>query len=506
MSRKWTPERFITLRRIRISICVAAVFLVSILAFAIGAHKTVALEINGERKEVTTYAMSVDRLLQEQNVDIKTHDAVTSTSSELLADHAQVTVKKAYQAYVNIDGKQVPFWTVANSADQLLHFFEQNEIAATRVQVDIPNVYNKLTGGLIINHDGPVTVIADGKTSIAPNGKLTAASILDSKGIQVGKDDRVNVERDNNETILRVQRVTYGDVTNVTPIAFNTITIQDPNLEPGQQVIRQEGENGERTDTYHVTYVDGQQEDAALTSSNVTKIAVDRIIAIGPDKPKEEPKQDSQGSGNTQSNNNQSDSSGSKQDTDQNKDESKDSNQPTDNTPSNNSGNAGQNNSQNNQNQNSGSQQQPSQPEQQPTQPEQQPQQPATDPSTAGLWHPSPAQAQAYAAGAAAQYGWTGAQWDALVWLWDHESGWRWWADNPWSDAYGIPQALPGSKMGTGWQDDGAVQINWGLGYIAQRYGSPLQAKAYWLQHNWYQAVHQIKTYETEMYLIERAL
>lgn len=489
MSRKWTPERFITLRRIRISICVAAVFLAFILAFAIGAHKTVALEINGERKEVTTYAMSVDRLLQEQNVDIKTHDAVTSTSSELLADHAQVTVKKAYQAYVNIDGKQVPFWTVANSADQLLHFFEQNEIAATRVQVDIPNVYNKLTGGLIINHDGPVTVIADGKTSIAPNGKLTAASILDSKGIQVGKDDRVNVERNNNETILRVQRVTYGDVTNVTPIAFNTITIQDPNLEPGQQVIRQEGENGERTDTYHVTYVDGQQEDAALTSSNVTKIAVDRIIAIGPDKPKEEPKQDNQGSDNTQSNNNQSDSSDSKQDTDQNKDESKDNSQQTDNAQSNNDSNAGnteqnnaQNNQQNNQNQNSGSQQQPSQPEQQP----QQPQQPATDPSTAGLWHPSPAQAQAYAAGAAAQYGWTGAQWDALVWLWDHESGWRWWADNPWSDAYGIPQALPGSKMGTGWQDDGAVQINWGLRYIAQRYGSPLQAKAFWLQHKYY--------------------
>ena len=91
---------------------------------------------------------------------------------------------------------------------------------------------------------------------------------------------------------MRVQRVTYGDVTNVTPIAFNTITIQDPNLEPGQQVIRQEGENGERTDTYHVTYVDGQQEDAALTSSTVTKIAVDRIIAIGPDKPKEEPKEE----------------------------------------------------------------------------------------------------------------------------------------------------------------------------------------------------------------------
>ena len=96
------------------------------------------------------------------------------------------------------------------------------------------------------------------------------------------------------------------------------------------------------------------------------------------------------------------------------------------------------------------------------------------------------AQAQAYARGAAAQRGWTGNEWDALVWLWNKESGWDWSADNPWSDAYGIPQALPGSKMGPGWQDDGAVQINWGLQYIAERYGSPTQAKAYWLKHNWY--------------------
>ena len=102
------------------------------------------------------------------------------------------------------------------------------------------------------------------------------------------------------------------------------------------------------------------------------------------------------------------------------------------------------------------------------------------------LWHPTVAQAQTYAAGAAAQYGWTGAEWDALVWLWNHESSWLWYADNPGSDAYGIPQALPGSKMGPGWQDDGAVQIDWGLSYIAQRYGSPTQAVAWWQQHNWY--------------------
>ncbi len=58
-------------------------------------------------------------------------------------------------------------------------------------------------------------------------------------------------------------------------------------------------------------------------------------------------------------------------------------------------------------------------------------------------------------------------------------------AANP-SGAFGIPQALPGSKMGAGWQTDYKVQINWGLGYIAGSYGSPCGAWAHSNAFNWY--------------------
>jgi hypothetical protein len=83
--------------------------------------------------------------------------------------------------------------------------------------------------------------------------------------------------------------------------------------------------------------------------------------------------------------------------------------------------------------------------------------------------------AQAYAAGLVAQRGWAGSEFGCLVNLWNRESGWNSKAANP-SGAYGIPQALPGSKMGAGWQTDYKVQIRWGIGYIAGRYGSPCGA------------------------------
>ena len=283
MTRRWTPRRFVTLRRVRVTACVVSLTLASTLAFGVSARKTVALTIDGETTTVTTYAMSVDRLLQERGVKVKTHDLVESTSpTSMLSNHDVVTVRSAYQTTITINGQEVPFWTVATSAEQLIGFFEQNEADAAKVTVNIDNVYNKLTGGLIINQNGPVTVIADGQSSESPNGKLPAASILDSKGITLNKEDRVSVEKDNGETILRVRRVTHGEETRTKAVPFGTQTIIDPSLQPGEVVVRQEGEEGEIQQTYDVTYVDGEKESEMLANETTTKIALDRIIAVGP--------------------------------------------------------------------------------------------------------------------------------------------------------------------------------------------------------------------------------
>ena len=97
----------------------------------------------------------------------------------------------------------------------------------------------------------------------------------------------------------------------------------------------------------------------------------------------------------------------------------------------------------------------------------------------------SPAQAQAYARTAVSARGWGSDQFNCLLPLWGNESGWRVNAANG-SGAYGIPQALPGSKMGAGWQSDARVQITWGLNYIVGRYGTPCGAWAVWQSQGWY--------------------
>lgn len=85
--------------------------------------------------------------------------------------------------------------------------------------------------------------------------------------------------------------------------------------------------------------------------------------------------------------------------------------------------------------------------------------------------------------------GYTEADFTATVYIISRESGWSVNATNPSSGAYGLPQALPGSKMasaGADWASNYQTQLKWFWGYCAERYGSIQGAYAYWQVHHCY--------------------
>lgn len=84
--------------------------------------------------------------------------------------------------------------------------------------------------------------------------------------------------------------------------------------------------------------------------------------------------------------------------------------------------------------------------------------------------------------------GYTEEDFTATVYIISHESGWRVDAANP-SGAYGLPQALPGSKMsssGADWATNYQTQLRWFWGYCAGRYGSVQGAYSHWLSNHNY--------------------
>lgn len=90
---------------------------------------------------------------------------------------------------------------------------------------------------------------------------------------------------------------------------------------------------------------------------------------------------------------------------------------------------------------------------------------------------------------AASRYGWGSDQFACLDSLWTKESGWDYQAVNANGGATGIPQALPGSKMGTvaaDWRTNATTQVTWGLQYISAAYGTPCAAWAHSQASNFY--------------------
>ncbi len=92
---------------------------------------------------------------------------------------------------------------------------------------------------------------------------------------------------------------------------------------------------------------------------------------------------------------------------------------------------------------------------------------------------------------AASGYGWTGSEATCLDELWTRENAG--WDPAQWnlagSGAYGIPQALPASKMasaGADYMTNPATQIKWGLGNVRDTYGTPCGAWAHEEAAGWY--------------------
>lgn len=98
---------------------------------------------------------------------------------------------------------------------------------------------------------------------------------------------------------------------------------------------------------------------------------------------------------------------------------------------------------------------------------------------------------QSYAHQLVLSYGWSEEDYQALVLLWNRESSWDPYAVNKKSGACGIPQSLPCRKMakfGRDYRTNWKVQVNWGLDYIKDRYGTPSEAYRKFLgrKPHWY--------------------
>lgn len=270
-------------RRSLIAALIAVPMLVGGGVAVAGAHKTIELDVDGVQTSVSTFAGSVEGLLDEQDITPGEHDTVGPALEEPLSDGALVVVRTAHPIEVDVNGESREVWTTAQTTAEALHTVGEagravtvaasRSFDGTREALDMPLV------------DGaPVDVVVDGgePVRVVPDGEAHVEDVLALAEVRLGKLDEVVVATSNDGTAqLLVTRVAHLMRTESDTIDFETTERSDDSLYVGETRVVQEGREGLRL-RGHVVVRSGADETAGERSSYVTvREPQARIVAVG---------------------------------------------------------------------------------------------------------------------------------------------------------------------------------------------------------------------------------
>ena len=443
----------------RVVLGVAALASVGVLGIAgvgvASSHTTVMLEVNGVSRPVTAWGNTVADALKVANVSVGSGDLVQPGVAETVREGDTIVVRTSKAYTVTVDGEPRTLWTTAASADSILADAAPLGTTVT-LAADRSASRDELTP--LVSRARNVIVNADGTTrEVAVRPGQDARGILEAAGVSVHALDRVTVENDaTGELAITVSRVTRGQATETVDIPFSETTTTSSDMFVGESQVTTTGVNGVTTWTVWQEK-DGDQVLTSVpitehsTSQPVTQVRSEgtkeatptALVAAGIDpKATLEEKTESDGTTSVRYRAKLG-SISTKEEIAEITGEAKNADQATAAAAA-----AG------------------------------------AVPTTYSGEDP-----RSLAKPLVAAQGWSDSEYQCLVLLWNRESQWNPYAENSSSGAYGIPQALPGSKMasaGADWRTNPITQINWGIGYIKGRYGTPCSAWAHSNAVGWY--------------------
>ena len=448
----------------RVVLGVAALASVGVLGIAgvgvASSHTTVMLEVNGVSRPVTAWGNTVADALKVANVSVGSGDLVQPGVAETVREGDTIVVRTSKAYTVTVDGEPRTLWTTAASADSILADAAPLGTTVT-LAADRSASRDELTP--LVSRARNVIVNADGTTrEVAVRPGQDARGILEAAGVSVHALDRVTVENDaTGELAITVSRVTRGQTTETVDIPFSETTTTSSDMFVGESQVTTTGVNGVTTWTVWQEK-DGDQVLTSVpitehsTSQPVTQVRSEgtkeatptALVAAGIDpKATLEEKTESDGTTSVRYRAKLG-SISTKEEIAEITGEAKNADQATAAAAAAAAAEAG------------------------------------AVPTTYSGEDP-----RSLAKPLVAAQGWSDSEYQCLVLLWNRESQWNPYAENSSSGAYGIPQALPGSKMasaGADWRTNPITQINWGIGYIKGRYGTPCSAWAHSKAAGWY--------------------
>ncbi len=247
------------------------------------AQKSVTLTVDGQAREVRTYAGTVADVLEEEGLQPQSHDVVLPDGAAPVADGDTVVLNRARPLTLTVDGVESEVYVTALSVDEALaqlgYRAEDLVVSASRSE-RLP-----LDGmELSITTPKPVTLVVDGQERLVTTTAATAGDLLAEQGVALGATDRTSMYPDQAllaHMRLQVFRVQVGEVAVPTPIDYRTVETEDPDAFEGDEEVTQEGVEGEQVTTFRVTVTDGVETGREQLATKVTREPVDELVTVG---------------------------------------------------------------------------------------------------------------------------------------------------------------------------------------------------------------------------------
>ncbi|GAA5043283.1 transglycosylase family protein [Nocardia callitridis] len=252
-------------------------------SMAIVHHKTVTVVIDGEELSQTTMSVDVDGVLKSAGYPVGDRDRVSPDPSASVADGGTVTLNRAREVELSVDGMTQKVWTTGETAGEALQQLQIPKEAYVSPARDQPL---PLVGGTLKIASPRNVKLLDGIGSPV-DVRLAAPTVgefLEVAGIPLIQQDTVepaaSTPLTENLSITVTRKRTENRVEEA-PLDPPEEVVEDPELNMSRTVVETEGTPGVQDVTYAVTMVNGEEVDRQQVDSTVKVNAVPKKVRKG---------------------------------------------------------------------------------------------------------------------------------------------------------------------------------------------------------------------------------
>ncbi|WP_047239856.1 resuscitation-promoting factor [Corynebacterium epidermidicanis] len=254
---------------------------------AVGLKKDVVLDVNGETITLTTLSGDVKGALEQAGVSIQAQDFVAPAPSSTLNNGETIKVRSAKQVAVVIDGEEKQVTSTALTVDELMEEFG-GVTAADKMNMQLGE---KLPlQGAVVDVVKPKIVKVDNAGTVAYTeiAAETVGDVLAKRGIAYDSDDIVTPAPDTRlapNANIAVTRVEVAEEKKAEEFQLPATVVEDPTSFVGEEKQEKPAVAGKKEVTREVRKENGQVVSEKVVGEKEVSPAVPAVIKKGT-KPK----------------------------------------------------------------------------------------------------------------------------------------------------------------------------------------------------------------------------